>query len=302
MTPSADNDEAPRRRGGPERVGVIVYRKGRAARINAWRKRSPLNPYWLDWSKLRGSVEELANYASGTLLDVGVSEGPYREIFEPIVDRYYGLEYPPSILDKQPDLWNILDRAKESVEVFGDGNLLPFATGSCDTVLCTEVLEHLPRPDTCLAEMARVLKPGGRLLLTVPFMQPLHELPSDYYRFTPSSLEHLVRASALEPEKIEPRGNFASALGAMLSQFLLRALGATKRQSDGSVILSRWRSTLLLPFLAVIQIAFHLASKISHDTTVCQGYWVVARKPEVPAASTGVESHHGVGAAEAAAS
>jgi SAM-dependent methyltransferase len=263
----------------PKRVGVVVYRGSRGRRMNAWRKRTPLNPYWLDWSKLRESVEGLARHATGTLLDVGVSEGPYRALFEPLVARYVGLEYPPSILDKQPDLWNILDRAKASVDVFGDGNRLPFGDASFDTVLATEVLEHLPEPRRCVDEMARVLKPEGKLLLTIPFSQPLHELPSDYYRFTPSSLEHIVRAAGLEVESIEPRGNFASALGAMGSQWLLRCVGATRRQSDGSVILSRWRSTLLLPLLACIQVFFHLASKVTNDTTVCHGYSVVARKP-----------------------
>lgn len=270
--------------GKPKRVGVVVYRGGRLQRMNAWRKRSPLNPYWLDWSKLRQSVERLIPHASGWLLDVGTSEGPYREVFRPVVERYIGLEYPPSILDKQPDLWNILDRAKKSVEVFGDGNRLAFRDACFDTVLCTEVLEHLPDPARVLREMARVLRPGGTLLLTVPFSQPLHELPSDYYRFTPSSLAHLVREVGLAPELIEPRGNFASALGAMLSQFLLRSVGASRRQSDGSVILSRWRSTLLLPVLAIVQIVFHLASKVTNDTTVCQGYSVVARKPAAEAA------------------
>lgn len=274
-SPPEHDDEA--RRG---RVGVVVYRGKRAQRMNAWRKRSPFNPYWLDWSKLRSSVEDLVPYASGTLLDVGVSEGPYRSIFEPAVDRYLGLEYPPSILDKQPELWNILDRARQSVDVFGDGNRLPFQEASLDTVLCTEVLEHLPHPEAAVREMARVLRPGGRLLLTVPFSQPLHELPSDYWRFTPSALRLLAEESGLEIERIDARGNFASALGATTSQFLLRWLGATKRQSDGSVILSRWRSALLLPILAMIQVGFHLVSKVADDWTVCQGYSVVARKPD----------------------
>ena len=216
---------------------------------------------------------------------MGVSLRPYGDLFEPYVDRYVGLDYPPSILDKQPEMWAILHRARSLIDVFGDGNRLPFADASFDTVLCTEVLEHLPTPAACMTEMVRVLKPGGRLLLTVPFIQPLHELPFDYYRFTPSGLEDLMRAQGLEVERIEPRGNFASALGAMASQFLLRTLGATEKQRDGSVILSRWRSALLLPFLALLQLFFHLASKVTRDDAVAQGYSAVARKPErVPAA------------------
>jgi len=266
----------------PVRSGVVIHRSSFFARLNAWRKRSPFNPYWLDWRKLRDSVKALTPYAAGTLLDVGVSEGPYIELFRPVVERYVGMDYPPALLDKQPALWTpqILANVRYSVDVFGDGTRLPFRSGSFDTVLCTEVLEHLPDPDLCVREMARVVKPGGRLLVTVPFTQPLHELPSDFYRFTPGALEHLFERSGLAVEHIEPRGNFASALGAMLSQFLLRSVGATQRQSDGSVILSRWRSTLLLPVLAFIQVFFALASRFTNDSAVAQGYAAVARKPE----------------------
>ncbi|MEM8713382.1 MAG: methyltransferase domain-containing protein, partial [Planctomycetota bacterium] len=219
----------------------------------------------------------LEPHATGTLLDVGVSEGPYRELFTPHVDRYVGLEYPQAILDKQPEMWE-LQNLNLLVQVFGDGARLPFLDGSVDTVLSTEVLEHVPDPRSLVLEMARVLKPGGKLLLTVPFIQPLHELPSDYYRFTPSSLKAFAESAGLSVVSIEPRGNFASANGAMLSQWLTRSVGASKRQSDGSVILSPWRSLLLLPFTALLQIVFHLASKLTNDQAVCQGYALVAER------------------------
>jgi SAM-dependent methyltransferase len=255
-----------------------VYRGSLGQRMNAWRKRTPLNPYWLDRVCLRASVEGLAREARGVLLDVGVSEAPYRELFAPYVARYVGLEYPPSILDKQPEMWEILERVKIPVQVFGDGSRLPFRDASVDTVLSTEVLEHVPRPELLVREMARVVKPGGKLLITVPFIQPLHELPSDFYRFTPSSLRLYAEHAGLEVLSITPRGNFAAAIGAMVSQWLLRWIGASSLQSDGRVILSRWRSVLVLPFTAVIQVLCHLASKVTNDTAVCQGYALVARK------------------------
>ena len=261
------------------RSGVVHTRSRPLERLNAWRKRSPLNPYWLDWLNQRRCVEQLVPHARGVLLDVGTSERPYGELFDGRVERYIGLDYPPALLDKQPALWSILDRACRSVDVFGDGNRLPFAEASVDTVLSTEVLEHLPEPRVAVREMARVLRPGGRLLLTVPFLQPLHELPSDYYRYTPSALEDMVVEAGLQPESIVPRGNFASAIGALCAQFLLRTLGAKELQSDGSVIPSGWRNVLLSPIYAFVQLAGHLASKVSGDTAVALGYRVVARKP-----------------------
>jgi len=263
-----------------ERAGAVLMKRPKLlVRLNGWRKRSPLNPYWIDWLHLRNSVAKLAPRATGLLLDVGVAQRPYAALFEPYVERYIGLDYPPALIAKQPELWNVLDLARGLVDLFADGNQMPFADGTFDTVFCTEVLEHLPDPARCVSEMARVLKPGGQLLLTVPFSQPLHELPWDFYRFTPGALEDLLRRGGLEVEIIEQRGNFAAALGAMSSQFFLRTLGASARQSDGSVILSRWRSVLLLPFLACVQLFFHAASKLSKDPALALGYSAVGRKP-----------------------
>lgn len=263
----------------PRRVGVVLYRGSLGQRLNAWRKRTPLNPYWLDRVCLRRSVESLARESHGVLLDVGVSEAPYRELFAPYVSRYFGLEYPPSILDKQPEMWSILEAVKVPVQVFGDGTRLPVRDSSIDTVLSTEVLEHVPHPELLMREMARVVKPGGKVLVTVPFIQPLHELPSDYHRFTPSALRSYAVEAGLAVVSITPRGNFASAMGAMLSQWLLRWIGASQYQSDGSVILARWRSVLVLPFTALVQVLFHLVSKVTNDTAVCQGYALVAQRP-----------------------
>lgn len=262
------------------RVGVVHGRPPLLARLNAWRKRTILSPYWLDWRHLRRSIEELAPLARGWMLDVGCSERPYGRLFEPYVARYVGLDYPPALLDKQPELWVILDRAKRSVDVFGDGNRLPFRDESFETVLSTEVLEHVRSPGALVREMARVLKPGGRVLLTVPFVQPLHELPSDFYRFTPSSVRALLEEAGLVVEQLEPRGNYAAALGVLSSQFLLRSFGASRRQSDGSVIPSVWRSVVVVPVAAGLQAFFHLLSKWTTDDALALGYRAVAVKPQ----------------------
>lgn len=261
------------------RVGVVKYRSAFWIRVRSWVKKSPLSPYWLDWRVLRRSVESFTPHARGVLLDVGGSETPYRPLFEPHVRHYIGMDYPPALLAKQPEMWDLLYSVKHMVNLLADGRHLPIRDGSIETVLCTEVLEHVREPSHFVDEIARVLAPGGKALITVPFIQPLHELPYDFYRFTPSSLELFAKGAGLEVVSIEPRGNFASANGAMLSQWLTRSVGAVKRQSDGSVILSRWRSALLIPITALIQVAFFVASKITDDQTVCQGYAMVAEKP-----------------------
>ena len=70
-------------------------------------------------------------------------------------------------------------------EIVGDAQEMPFADATYSTILCTEVLEHIPDPQKAVDEMYRVLKPGGTLILTTRFLFPVHDAPGDYWRFTP---------------------------------------------------------------------------------------------------------------------
>ena len=83
-------------------------------------------------------------------------------------------------------------QASES-DIVASLDALPVNPASFDAVLCTEVLEHLRHPDAVLAELARVLVPGGRLCLTVPFVWPLHEEPFDFFRYTPFALSEMLQ-------------------------------------------------------------------------------------------------------------
>jgi len=288
---SAPSPEAPTEKppqavgasGQPEEVpawGVVRERSKPLLALNAWRKRTPFNPYWTELRWLRRSAAALASRASGDLLDVGCGERPYGELFAPHVRRYVGLEYPATSADVlNPNIWKVLGRIRGIVDLWGDGGRLPFRDACFDTLLGIELLEHVPRPEALLTEFRRVLRPGGKLLLTVPFAAPLHQLPYDYRRFTPGGLRELLARHDFEIEALEPRGNFAAVSGSLLAQYLLRALAAKKRLHDGSVELSRWRAPFVLPLLGALQLLFDLAARASNDTTYCLGYTVVARRP-----------------------
>lgn len=258
--------------------GVVKSRASLLQRLNALRKRSPFSPYWMERSWLRRAMEGLSHHASGRMLDVGCGERPYAAFFEPRVDQYLGLEYPPVADNLNPDVWNQPELLRSLVDVWGDAQRLPFADASFDTVLAAEMLEHIPEPDACVAEIARVVKPGGRFLLTVPLIAPLHQWPFDFYRYTPKGIEAIVERHGFEVEHITPRGNFASATGATLSHWLVRSLGASKLHHDGSVALSRWRAPFVLPLVFVTQVFFWACEHISNDTAASLGYSVVARR------------------------
>jgi len=111
------------------------------------------------------------------LLDVGGRGRPYAPLFEGRVAHH-------CVLDIE---------IAEGVDVVGDARQMPIASGSIDVVLCTQVLEHIREPVAVVAEIWRILKPGGTLLLTVPGIFPQHGSPGDYWRYMPEGLTCLLQ-------------------------------------------------------------------------------------------------------------
>lgn len=138
-----------------------------------------INPFYFSRSALFDAMVELAPSLSGRLLDVGCGRMPYRSLFD--VDEYVGLD-----IDTEES------RRRGVADHFYDGKAFPFADASFDAVLCNQVLEHVFNPDEFLGELSRVLKPGGRLLLTVPFVWDEHEQPFDYARYSSFGLRALL--------------------------------------------------------------------------------------------------------------
>lgn len=123
-----------------------------------------INPFYIARKGLFLAISELAPLVKGRVLDVGCGHKPYRDLFQ--CSEYIGLE---------------VERAeKRSADVFYDGHVIPYADASFDNVITNQVLEHVFEPDEFLSEIHRVLKPGGGILVTVPFVWDEHEQPFDY--------------------------------------------------------------------------------------------------------------------------
>lgn len=157
-------------------------------RLRAWYVRQtfnpgPLgifvNPFYLARSALYEAMRQSASQVSGRLLDVGCGTQPYRSLFK--VSEYVGLEIDT------PQA-----RTRNIAVAYYDGGAFPFESDSFDAVLCNQVLEHVFEPESFLAEIRRVLRPGGRLLLTVPFAWDEHEQPWDYARYSSFGLAALL--------------------------------------------------------------------------------------------------------------
>lgn len=94
------------------------------------------------------------------------------------------------------------------LDVVADLAALPFRHDAFDAILCTHALEHVTEPTVALAELARMLKPGGRLYVSVPFLgDPLHQEPFDFFRYTHYGLRHLIQKAGLTPVSVSPMGD-----------------------------------------------------------------------------------------------
>jgi SAM-dependent methyltransferase len=149
------------------------------------------HPYALARTALRAALGRLAPLVpAGPLLDVGCGTMPYRALF-PGAQPYEGLE-----IDQERN------RANPRVSHFYTGDTFPLADERYAAILCSQVLEHSFTPERLLGECHRVLRPGGALLLTIPFLWPEHEQPWDSQRFTRFGLQRRLEASGFRVERM----------------------------------------------------------------------------------------------------
>lgn len=127
------------------------------------------------------------------LLDMGCGEQPLRSTIERLGGSYVGLD--------------IVQNATHTVDVIGRATEVPLADESADIVLCTEVLEHVSDPAAVVREIARLLRPGGRAVITTPFLFPLHEEPYDFIRVTLHHIRWLAEENGLDVVELETAGN-----------------------------------------------------------------------------------------------
>lgn len=175
-----------------------------------------VNPFYFARAGLRDAMREFASTLSGSLLDVGCGSKPYRSLFS--VDAYIGL-----------DIDSETSRQRGIADQLYDGNVFPFPDGAFDSVLCNQVLEHVFNPDAFLAEIARVLKPGGKLLLTVPFVWDEHEQPYDYARYSSFGLRALLEKQGFKVLSHKKLGADPSILFQLANAYLFKVMQGLPR-------------------------------------------------------------------------
>lgn len=198
---------------------------------------------------IEDSVEALAARLpdGARVLDAGAGEGQYSAHFRR--QRYTGVDL--GIGDAG---WNY-----QGLDALADLCALPFASGTFDAALNIVTLEHLRQPGRAIQEMARVLKPGGALLLVAPLEWEVHQAPHDYYRYTRHGLDYLLREAGLEVQEMTAAGG----LFRLLSRRLLNA---------GQ--LAPW----LLPLFGPLALILPLLDGLDRRRDFTLGYRCIAQK------------------------
>lgn len=212
------------------------------------------------WTGLARAAE---SYARGRLIDLGCGTKPYEQLFLPHVTQYFGVDWESA----SSAHYGSATRADH----FADCTDTKLEAGSFDTLLSTQVMEHIYDTQAYLRESSRLLKMGGVGIFTVPFVWPTHAEPYDYYRFTQYSLEKLFEQHGFTVEKIEPLGGAY----ATLMQMRIIALYCRPSKNLSYRIFRTIRNAVMIPVVNFM--ALHLDRMICNEK-LCLNYAVIVRK------------------------
>jgi len=200
--------------------------------------------------------EHIPKYAHGTLLDLGCGKVPFYGAYKQYVEDVTAVDWENSA-HVNPFLDAFVDLTQP----------LPFEDGTFDTILLSDVLEHIPTPQALVNEMFRVLKPGGTVLANTPFMYWVHEAPFDFHRYTQFALKRMGEEAGFTVPVIAPVGG----LPETRADLCLKAI--SERLPKGGRIAS-----LVQPFLSWKLRAFDSRfSKLTEDRFPL-GYFFVYQK------------------------
>ncbi|MDP2638729.1 MAG: methyltransferase domain-containing protein [Candidatus Azambacteria bacterium] len=146
-------------------------------------------PWFYTWNFLRDNSQ----FIKGDVIDVGCGNSKYKSMILKFdnVKKYTGLDF---FVSNNADIVTDLNKK------------LPVENAKYDSAICISVIEHLLEPQLALDEIYRVLKPGGYLLLTTPWIYPFHGEPSDCFRYSRFALKHMLEKSGFKLVSVQPTG------------------------------------------------------------------------------------------------
>ncbi|OYU81323.1 MAG: SAM-dependent methyltransferase [Flavobacterium sp. BFFFF1] len=226
-----------------------------------------INHNFLIRKALRKAIKNNAQYLSGSVIDFGCGSKPYIKLFKD-AQSYIGVDYKIEGREEK----------QKRVDVFYDGKQIPFDANHFDSMLCTEVLEHVFNIDELLREFHRVLKPGAYAVITTPFMWEEHEMPYDFARYTTPALQHLYTNNGFEIVHNFKTGNYIQVIYQFRINYIKNILPENK------II----RHLILLPFIFLYNLFGVIFSNVlPKDKTAYFNNVFILRKNQIFAKTNG---------------
>jgi SAM-dependent methyltransferase len=170
-----------------------------------------INPLYIIRNGLLEAISKIAPTITGDVLDFGCGSKPYESLFTHATS-YTGVDIEVSGHDHK----------NSKVDVFYDGKTLPFPEQSFDAAVCFEVLEHVFNLEEVLAEIRRVLRPNGHLLLSIPFAWDEHEVPFDFARYTSYGIQHVITKNGFKVVELRKTTTYLLAVSQMMIAYLVQ--------------------------------------------------------------------------------
>jgi SAM-dependent methyltransferase len=205
-----------------------------------------------------------AGQVHGTLLDLGAGNQPFRPWYRDKATRVVAIDAAPA----------------PGLDVLSLASTLPFLNDTFDTILCTSVLEHVENAEATVAEIARVLRPGGQLLMTVPFLYPTHESPYDFWRTTHHGLRSVLHRHGLQVDDMSAQGGPFM----LMAHYAILAVVGTLRLAAANLGRFGWIVDNRIVNAVIAAPQELLRTRVSIRLTglsraASLGYMVAARKP-----------------------
>lgn len=160
------------------------------------------DPSYLTHRSLFEDLNKASVFAQGRLLDIGCGNKPYKEMFAGRVAEYVGCD--------------VVQSSENLVDIICPATEIPLPDESFNTILCTQVIEHVADHRALIREAHRLLHVGGFLILSGPMYWPLHEEPCDFFRFTKYGFRHILEDAGFAIDTIQNNGGKWALCGQVL--------------------------------------------------------------------------------------
>lgn len=197
----------------------------------------------------RDIIVYCSKYIKGKTLDFGAGNAKYKNIIKPQTSEYVTFDVIPG----------------KNINIVGDALNSPFLDKSFDTIVSTQVLEHIEKPWLMVKEIGRILNHNGICILSAPFLVPYHADPNDYFRYTKNGLLSLFKNEGFEVLECESYGKVFTVFSEILHFTFLNPYNGKEFKGKQRIV-------------KMVSSFFSYFDKFSSNQIVYPNVYIIARK------------------------